>query len=477
MNRHRIVAAFVLASLALVAEAQDRGLAVEARALAGDEGFEIGRQYAVIVGIDEYANWPALAAAREEAERVRDVLSSCYYIDEFIELYDGEASARNLRRLFAETLPGKLGIRDSLLVFYAGHGQVDASGAGFWIPSDGSADPYDQGGWLSNSQLRGYLGSLKAQRILVVADACFAGELLETTRGAMPQLDSAYYRKALSLTARQVLTSGASEQVPDRSEFGLQFVSCLERNLDPYIDALTIYDRVRRGVTRTLPLFGTLPGNQLGASFVLFRKGNPDKGVVSVSSSAKFRNWILPDASPGTRIEGDRRFELEPGDYTYCASLPEDEEATYSRRLRVEAGGLISIALPELGYSKAFQVKRLQSRRSELSERYATLELSGAKRRKTGWACLAAGLASGALAAYGYYDGMAAIESYTSATSAEEAAREWKRQDRDRRFLVGGEILAGILCSVSIPFLGADPGGKTRAEIADLDARIGELSR
>jgi hypothetical protein len=38
------------------------------------------------------------------------------------------------------------------------------------------------------------------------------------------------------------------------------------------VDALSIYDHIRKGITQTLPLFGALPGNENGASFVLFRR-------------------------------------------------------------------------------------------------------------------------------------------------------------------------------------------------------------
>ncbi len=477
MRRRSLAAALAATSLLSIAAAQDRGLAVEARRLAGSESFDIGRQYAVVIGIDAYENWPALGAAREEARRVREVLGRDYYIDEFIELYDGEASARSLRKLFAEDLPAKVGKSDSLLVFYAGHGQVDAAGAGYWIPSDAGLDPLEQKGWLSNAQIRGYIQKLKAQRILLVADSCFAGELLDSSRGALPELDSAYYRKALSLTARQVLTSGASEAVPDQSEFGRQFIDCLERNVDPYIDALAIYDRVRRGVTKTLPLYGSLPGNELGASFVLFRRARADRGVVAVSSPVKVRDWISPDSAPGTRIEGQGRFELEPGDYEYFACLPDDEEATYSKRLRVEGGGMISIALPELGYSKPFQVNRLKSRRSELAGRYATQEQARLRKRGIGFASLAAAAVSAGVAAFGYYDQLAAYDRYWAANTPEEAVRERERTMLGSYLYGGGFIGAGLFCAISLPFLGADPAKKTRAEMAQIDARIEELSR
>lgn len=272
---------FVLFSLYLpeVGIAQERGLNVVAQQVTGRADFDIGRQYAVIIGIDRYKEWPALRSAVSEAKSIRKVLADRYYIDEFFELYDGDATASNIRRLFVDTLPKKVGARDSLLVFYAGHGSLDATKTGFWIAVDGTTDVYSQDKWIPNSQLRNMIGGLKAQRILILADACFSGDFLNVSRGASPVIDSAFYRKALQLTARQVLTSGASETVPDESEYGKQLLNILERNDQSLLDPVSMYERLRLGVKQTLPLFGTMPGNEDGASFVLFlRSGGSSAG-------------------------------------------------------------------------------------------------------------------------------------------------------------------------------------------------------
>ncbi len=101
--------------------AQDRGLQVLGREITGKADFDLGRQVAVIIGIDKYKEWPSLRAAVAEAKTVSKVLAERYVIDEFLELYDEDATAANIRRLFIETLPKRLGAKDSLLVFYAGH--------------------------------------------------------------------------------------------------------------------------------------------------------------------------------------------------------------------------------------------------------------------------------------------------------------------------------------------------------------------
>ncbi|HPM71616.1 MAG TPA: caspase family protein [Spirochaetales bacterium] len=281
--------------------AQDRGLAVQARQVTGDPSFDIGRQYAVIIGIDRYQEWNSLRNAVSEARNVKAILESRYYIDEFIELYDGAATAAGIRKLFAETLPRKIRKEDSLFIFYAGHGYLDSSNTGFWIASDGVKDVFDQRGWIPNQQIRNYLSLLKAQRVLVVADACFSGDFLNVSRGAGPTIDSAYFAKALKLQARQVLTSGASETVPDESEFGRYFVTTLERNADPILDPHSLYDRIRSNVTKTVPLLGTIPGNEAGASFAFFLR--PSYGSVSVAVAT----------SANVEVDGRGLGAAEPG--------------------------------------------------------------------------------------------------------------------------------------------------------------------
>jgi hypothetical protein len=67
----------------------------------------VGRQYAVIIGIDQYREWPPLKNAVADAREIRRILADRYYLDEFIELYDQQATSGAIRRLFAEVLPAK----------------------------------------------------------------------------------------------------------------------------------------------------------------------------------------------------------------------------------------------------------------------------------------------------------------------------------------------------------------------------------
>ena len=211
---------FSLLFVVIGLSAQDQSLSILAQKATDNSNFNIGKQYAVIIGINRYQNWMPLKDAVTEAQSLKRVLAADYYIDDFIELYDTDASASNIRKLFSETLPAQLGVHDWLLVFYAGHGYLGTSKSGFWIPVDGGTDTLTQDRWIPNSQLRNYLKQLPAQRVLVIADSCFSGDFLNTNRGLQvaPNFDAAYYKQALQLTARQALSSGASENVPDESK-------------------------------------------------------------------------------------------------------------------------------------------------------------------------------------------------------------------------------------------------------------------
>jgi hypothetical protein len=252
--------------------AQDRrGLELSAREL-GLKQNTIGKQYLVLIAVDRYEKWFPLKNPVRDVKEIKKILTSLYYINDVIELYDQEATKANIIRLF-ENLIHKLKVEDSLLIIYAGHGYLDEiTDTGFWIPVNAGTDVYAQENWLPNTQIRGLISKLKASHICLIADACFSGDILNSTRGISPTINNEYFKKAYERTSRQVLTSGASETVPDRSEFCRLLKMALEKNKNSYLDPVMLYNEIRLGVKNTLPMIGNLKetGHQDGASFILF---------------------------------------------------------------------------------------------------------------------------------------------------------------------------------------------------------------
>ncbi len=317
---------------------ENRGLQTVVKKL--DKSYTVGKQYLLIIAIDKYKYWNSLKNPVKDAKEIKDILINKYYIDEVIELYNEEATKENILKKFI-SLKDKLKIDDSLLIYYAGHGHLDeATNTGFWIPVDGGLDVYKQENWLPNIQVRGFISNLESTHICLISDSCFSGDILNTSRSISPEINSEYFKKAFILTSRQVLTSGASETVPDDSEFSRQLKMALKKNKNPYLDPLILYNEIRLGVTKTIPMFGHLKetGHQEGASFLLFLKLEDEKDFKEeekeiVKTKEDDKEFILEvreierKASGNTTITGILNLPEEVQDRFYFILIDDDTNA------------------------------------------------------------------------------------------------------------------------------------------------------
>ncbi len=262
----------VFAQSAQPSPAAQRGLKVVAAQLGPDVA--IGRQYLVLVGIDAYTDpaWPALRNPVKDCQELKKILTDRYFIDQTIELYDDQATSKGFYALLSD-LQKRLTANDSLLFYYAGHGNLSTvTDVGYIILSDGGGTPGQ--GWISNAELRGWLRKLESRHVCLMLDSCFSGDILDDRRAMRPTIDTDYFKTAYSRQSRQVLTSGASQTVPDESEFAYQLKAALKGNTKPLLDPLMIYNEIRSGMQHTQPLFGSVKdsGAQEGGSFLLFLK-------------------------------------------------------------------------------------------------------------------------------------------------------------------------------------------------------------
>lgn len=288
MRRTFLLILLLILSIPLFSQNADlRGLKTVVGQLEGGTAV-VGKQYAVLIAIDKYKNWMALRNPVKDAREIKDILSRRYYISDFIELYDQDATKAAIVKLFNKLITVARP-EDSILIFYAGHGYLDkTSNTGFWIPVDGGMDLDEQANWLPNSQIRGFVSNMKARHIALLADSCFSGDILNPTRGVAPTITDEYFKNAYARISRQVLTSGASESVPDESQFTRQLKLALEGNTSPYLDPLMLYSQIRLGVKDTTPLFGDLKdsGHQEGASFLLFLRDQSSQGLAEQNASS-----------------------------------------------------------------------------------------------------------------------------------------------------------------------------------------------
>lgn len=198
-------------------------------------GVKLGRYHAVVIGNDQYADYPALTSAANDAGKVADVLSQRYGFTTTL--------LKNANRFeILSALNAKreaLGPDDNLVVYFAGHGEIDAATQqGYWIPADGRQDA--PASWLSNRAISDILNTMNAKHVLVVADSCYSGAMtraaVPTFSSAMPDKAWAQWVKAMSQSrSRTALTSGGLAPVPDtgrgnNSHFALALIAALEDN-------------------------------------------------------------------------------------------------------------------------------------------------------------------------------------------------------------------------------------------------------
>lgn len=206
---------------------------------------DFGNYHALIIGIDEYENLPNLKTAVNDAQAIADVLADQYG---FQVRFLKNPNRGEILDAFDEYRE-KLGFRDNLLIYYAGHGWLDEEAdRGYWLPAD--AKPNRRRFWVSNADIIDTLKTLQSKHVIVIADSCFSGTLL---RGADIGLKGGdYWRRMAEKPARVAITSGSLEPVADaggggHSPFALAFIDALESN-EVVIDGTSLFNAIRRPV-------------------------------------------------------------------------------------------------------------------------------------------------------------------------------------------------------------------------------------
>lgn len=207
-----------------------------------------GEYWALIIGIDKYTHAPRLETAVKDATGVRDALLTRYGFtrERIIELLDAQATRTRIENAFVRLIQ-QIGAEDSLLIYYAGHGQYSQDGQlGWWVPVEGQ--PHSPGTFITNASIREYIKGMKAKHVYLVADSCFAGSLFSTSR-AMPPLNDQFFKRLYASRSRWGLTSGGTEPVADQgrdghSIFAYHFIKLLQENTDPYLVPSHIYDQI-----------------------------------------------------------------------------------------------------------------------------------------------------------------------------------------------------------------------------------------
>lgn len=203
------------------------------------KNLSLGGYYALLIGNAEYERMQNLVTPLNDVARARQILEQRYGFTVFT-LDNGDSTEvmqaiNNLNDLLTED--------DNLLLFFAGHGSRLQTGnmeVGYWLPKNAERPPRNTF-WVSNEFVSGHLARLRARRILVVADSCYAGLLANEPSLALMGVDAPQYQNLdflefkLSKRSRLLLSSGGDRPVLDQgpgghSVFANAFLTALEEN-------------------------------------------------------------------------------------------------------------------------------------------------------------------------------------------------------------------------------------------------------
>lgn len=214
---------------------------------------DFGNYHALVIGNSEYKSLPDLNTTIADAEAITSLLKERYGFKVKMLInatrYDILSTLNELRSELDED--------DNLLVYYAGHGELDeVNNRGHWLPVD--AEESSTANWISNIAITDILNAMSVRKVLVVSDSCYSGSM---TRSTLSRLDAGRSPKAwknwLKLVAakrsRISFSSGGLAPVLDggggkHSIFAKALLDALESN-NTVIEGRQLHTQVAQAVS------------------------------------------------------------------------------------------------------------------------------------------------------------------------------------------------------------------------------------
>ncbi len=236
--------------------------------------------HAVVIGIDDYAKWPKLRYAVNDARGMKELLMRKYGFkaENVHSLYNQQATRQNILSLLGDKLATTTKNEDRVFIFFAGHGATRrlSSGRdlGYIVPYEADLNSY-QGQSISMSNFQDIAEAIPAKHVFFVMDSCYSGLALTRAGGRVGSEN--FLREVARRSARQMLTAGgADQQVADggpngHSVFTWTLMQALEGSADLNKDGVITATElasyagpVVSSLSLQTPAFGSLPGSEGG---------------------------------------------------------------------------------------------------------------------------------------------------------------------------------------------------------------------
>lgn len=224
------------------------------------ESLNFGKYHALIIANNDYQKVPKLETPEADGRAVEKVLRTQYGFKTKLLLNGTRYQILSELNKFR----AKLTEEDNLLIYYAGHGELDqVNMRGHWLPVDADGD--NTANWISTVAITDVLNAMSVKHIMVVSDSCYSGAM---TRSSLARLDAGvsnrqrndWLKAMLKTRSRTVLTSGGLKPVMDggggkHSVFANAFIKALENN-DKLLEGQALYRRVSNNIVAIAADYG-----------------------------------------------------------------------------------------------------------------------------------------------------------------------------------------------------------------------------
>lgn len=221
---------------------------------------DFGRYYALIIGNENYTEFPKLQTAANDARDIEKILRDKYGFETKLLIDVGRFEIHTQLDYFRRTLTEK----DNFLLYYAGHGELDRKNRrGYWLPVDASPESHVNS--IPNYAITDILNSMSVRQGIVIADTCYSGSLTRSVitqqmAGMSDQKKIEWLKNMATKRSRTVLSSGGLKPVLDagtseHSIFAHALLDLLVSNED-ILEASRLYSKIRSYVSETSKRMG-----------------------------------------------------------------------------------------------------------------------------------------------------------------------------------------------------------------------------
>jgi uncharacterized protein YgiM (DUF1202 family) len=230
-----------------------------------------GQIWAVVIGISQYKTVRSLKYADKDALAFRDYLTQNLGVtpDHLTVLTNEQATLFNLKRSLGTDLKRNAGPKDTVIIFYAGHGAPEPEASSpdgdglekYLIPYD--ADPQDlYTTGLPMREVETIFHRLSAERVIFITDSCYSGATAGrtfSTTARRATLSDGFLTRLSKGKGRVVLTASRAGEVSEERDdlghgvFTYYLLEGLNGKADMDGDNIVTVDEVYSYLSTTVP--------------------------------------------------------------------------------------------------------------------------------------------------------------------------------------------------------------------------------